>query len=56
MTAQPLVVSRQDRTQPLNVVGEHITVLASAAQTGSYEIFFQGGPGQRSPTPQPPVG
>ena len=44
MTAKPFVVSPQDRTQPLRVVGEHITVLASAAQTGSYEIFFQAGP------------
>jgi hypothetical protein len=44
MTAQPFVVSRQDRTRSLRVVGEYITVLASAAQTGSYEIFFQAGP------------
>ena len=44
MSAQPFVVSRQDRTQQLNVVGEHITVLASAAQTFSYEIFFQAEP------------
>jgi hypothetical protein len=33
MTAQPFAVSPQDRTQSLSVVGEHITVLASAAQT-----------------------
>jgi hypothetical protein len=51
MTAQPFAVSRQDRTQPLNVVGEHITVLDSAAQTGSYEIFFQGGPEGSGPHP-----
>jgi quercetin dioxygenase-like cupin family protein len=51
MTAQPFVVSRQDRTQPLNVVGEHITVLATAAQTGSCEIFFQAGPGGSGPPP-----
>jgi quercetin dioxygenase-like cupin family protein len=44
MTAQPFVVSPLDRTRSLRVVGEHITVLASAAQTGSYEIFFQAGP------------
>ena len=36
---------------PLNVVGEHITVLASAAQTGSYEIFVQGGPEGSGPAP-----
>jgi hypothetical protein len=40
MTAQPFVVPPQDRTQALRVVGEHITVLASAAQTGSHEFFF----------------
>jgi hypothetical protein len=44
MTARPFVVLPQDRTRSLSVVGEHITVLASAAQTGSYEIFFQAGP------------
>jgi quercetin dioxygenase-like cupin family protein len=51
MTAQPFVVSPQSRTQSLRVVGEHITVLASAAQTGSYEIFFQAGPEGRGPPP-----
>ena len=51
MTAQPFVVSPQDRTQSLSVVGEHITVLASAAQTGSYEIFFQAGPEGSGPPP-----
>ena len=51
MTAQPFVVSPQDRTRSLSVVGEHITVLASAAQTGSYEIFFQAGPEGSGPPP-----
>jgi quercetin dioxygenase-like cupin family protein len=51
MTAQPFVVSPQGRTQALSVVGEHITVLASAAQTGSYELFFQAGPEGRGPPP-----
>jgi mannose-6-phosphate isomerase-like protein (cupin superfamily) len=51
MTAQPFVVAPQDRTQPLSVVGEHITVLASAAQTGSYELFFQAGPEGTGPPP-----
>jgi quercetin dioxygenase-like cupin family protein len=51
MTAQPLVVSPQDRPQPLRVVGEHITVLASAAQTASYAIFFQAGPEGSGPPP-----
>jgi quercetin dioxygenase-like cupin family protein len=35
----------------LNVVGEHITVLASGAQTGSYEIFHQAGPEGSGPPP-----
>jgi quercetin dioxygenase-like cupin family protein len=51
MTAQSFVVSPQDRTRSLCVVGEHITVLASAAQTGSYEIFSQAGPEGSGPPP-----
>ncbi len=51
MTAQALVVSLRDRSQALNVVGEHFTVLASAAQTGSYEIFFQAGSEGSGPPP-----
>ena len=51
MAAQPFVVSPQERRQSLSVVGEHITVLASAAQTGSYEIFFQAGAEGSGPPP-----
>jgi quercetin dioxygenase-like cupin family protein len=51
MTAQSFVVSPQDRTRSLSVVGEHITVLGSAAQTGSYEIFSQKGPEGSGPPP-----
>ena len=51
MTTQPFVVSPQDRTRSLNVVGVHRTVRASAAQTGSYEIFCQGGPEGSGPPP-----
>jgi quercetin dioxygenase-like cupin family protein len=51
MTAQPSVVSPQDRTRSLSVVGEHTTALASAAQTGSYEIFYQAGPEGSGPRP-----
>jgi quercetin dioxygenase-like cupin family protein len=39
----PFTVARQHE-QRLNVVGEQITVLASGAATGSYEIFRQVGP------------
>ena len=35
----------------LNVVGEHITVLASGAQTGSHEVFHQAGPDGSGPPP-----
>ena len=41
---EPIVIDKEESPQPLNVVGEHITVLASGAQTGSYEIFRQAGP------------
>ena len=47
----PFVVKRQDSTSPLKVVGENITVLASGAQTGSYEIFLQVGPENSGPPP-----
>ena len=36
---------------PLKVVGEEITVLASGAQTSSYEIFRQAGPEGSGPPP-----
>jgi quercetin dioxygenase-like cupin family protein len=51
MTAQAFVVAPPNRAQSLSVVGEHITVLASAARTGSYKVFFQAGPEGRGPPP-----
>ena len=39
----PFVVTPGDAPRPLKLVGEKITVLASGAQTGSYEIFLQVG-------------
>jgi quercetin dioxygenase-like cupin family protein len=45
------VVTPATAPAPLNVVGEHITVLASGAQTGSYEIFRQAGPEGGGPPP-----
>ena len=47
----PLIVNRDSAPRSLNVVGEQITVLASGAQTGSYEIFFQAGPEGSGPPP-----
>jgi quercetin dioxygenase-like cupin family protein len=40
-----------DCGRPLNVVGEHISVLASGATTGSYEVFLQQGPEGSGPIP-----
>src|SRR5579862_1887270 len=48
---EALVVSSTNSPRPLNVVGEQITVLASGAQTGSYEIFRQAGPEGSGPPP-----
>ena len=44
MPAKAFVVTPKDYQRPLNVVGEHITVLASGDATGGYEIFLQDGP------------
>jgi quercetin dioxygenase-like cupin family protein len=51
MAVRPMIVSPQDRPRSLNVVGEQITVLASGAQTNSYEIFLQSGPEGSGPPP-----
>ena len=48
---QPLVVDTDHAPRALNVVGEKITVLASGAQTGSYEIFHQAGLKGSGPPP-----
>lgn len=48
---EPIVVDKNNSPRALNVVGEHITVLASGAQTGSYEIFHQAGPEGSGPPP-----
>ena len=47
----PFVVKPGQPSIPHNVVGEKITVLASGAQTGSYEIFRQVGPEGSRPRP-----
>ena len=47
----PFIVSRETAPRTLDVVGEKITVLASGAQTGSYEIFLQAGPEGSGPLP-----
>ena len=47
----PFIVTPDRAPRPLNVVGEKITVLASSAQTGGYEIFLQVGPEGSGPPP-----
>jgi quercetin dioxygenase-like cupin family protein len=51
MNPQPFVVTPKNYPHPLNVVGEHITVLASGEATEGYEIFLQEGPEGSGPPP-----
>jgi quercetin dioxygenase-like cupin family protein len=51
MPAKPLVVTPADYPPALNIVGEHVTVLASGEVTQSYEIFYQQGPEGSGPPP-----
>jgi quercetin dioxygenase-like cupin family protein len=51
MKLQPFVVTPKDYPQPLHVVGEQVTVLASGAATQGYEIFLQEGPEGSGPPP-----
>jgi quercetin dioxygenase-like cupin family protein len=48
---EAIVVTPASAPRPLNIVGEQITVLASGAQTGGYEIFHQVGPEGSGPPP-----
>ena len=51
MAAKPLVVAPKDYAPTLNIVGEHVTVLASGEATEGYEIFLQRGPEGSGPPP-----
>lgn len=51
MTAKPFVVTPADYAPTLNIVGEHVTVLASGEATGGYELFLQRGPEGSGPPP-----
>ena len=51
MTARPFIVAPPDYAPAFNIVGEHITVLASGDATGGYEIFLQRGPEGSGPPP-----
>ena len=49
--ANALIVTSDEAPDALDLVGEKLTVLASGAQTGSYEIFHQAGPEGAGPPP-----
>ena len=51
MAAKPLVVTPQSYPPPLDIVGEHLTILASGDATEGYEIFLQQGPEGSGPPP-----
>ncbi len=51
MTAKPFVVTPKTYSHPLNIVGEHLTVLASGEETKGYEVFLQQGPEASGPPP-----
>jgi quercetin dioxygenase-like cupin family protein len=49
--AKPFITAPESYPSALDIVGEHVTVLASGEATGSYEIFFQRGPEGSGPPP-----
>ena len=51
MAVKPFVVAPPDYASALDIVGEHVTVLASGEATESYEIFLQRGPEGSGPPP-----
>ncbi len=51
MTARPFIVGPEDYADTLEIVGEHVTVLASGKATEGYEIFLQRGPEDSGPPP-----
>jgi quercetin dioxygenase-like cupin family protein len=51
MAVRPFIVEPKDYPPALNIVGEHVTVLASGEATDGYEIFLQRGPEGSGPPP-----
>jgi quercetin dioxygenase-like cupin family protein len=51
MAVEPFVVAPKDYAPALNIVGEHVTVLASGEATEGYEVFLQRGPEGSGPPP-----
>lgn len=54
MAVKPFVVAPKDYAPALNIVGEHVTVLASGEATEGYEVFLQRGPEGSGPPPHSP--
>ena len=51
MGVKPFIVTPNDYAAELDIVGEHVTVLASGEATQGYEIFLQRGPDGSGPPP-----
>jgi quercetin dioxygenase-like cupin family protein len=51
MAAKPFVVAPKAYAPTLDIVGEHVTVLASGEATEGYEIFLHRGPEGSGPPP-----
>jgi hypothetical protein len=51
MPAKPFVVTPKEYAPALDIVGEHVTVLASGEATEGYEVFLQRGPEGSGPPP-----
>jgi quercetin dioxygenase-like cupin family protein len=51
VSATPIAVTPENYAPALNIVGEHVTVLASGEETGGYELFLQRGPEGSGPPP-----
>jgi hypothetical protein len=51
MAVRPFIVAPGDHANTLDIVGEHVTVLASGEATEGYEIFLQRGLEGSGPPP-----
>jgi quercetin dioxygenase-like cupin family protein len=48
---KPVIKFQHDMPEPLNIVGETITILSSNTETSDYELFLQQGPVGSGPGP-----
>lgn len=51
MAAKPFITAPEDYAPQLDIVGEHVTVLASGEATGGHEVFLQRGDEGSGPPP-----